>query len=181
MSSVRVTRSASRAAAIEAEYTIPPVLVVEPAPHNIISEMPHAIPIDDVPEPAVPAASVAPPAISTPPYKVFASIRFVGNSDEYVEIAYKDHNMYICENYVNVHDATQTVRKIAEMNQIQKWLRLWFKTAQFDQHSSWKCIEVNFSLLPCILTRRESLTDERIDQLVSHIMASVTLLYEIAE
>jgi len=175
MSSVRVTRSASRAAAVEAEYTIPPVVVVEPAPHNIITEMPHAIPIDDVPEPA------APPAISTPPHKVFASIRFVGNSNECVEIAYKDHNLYICEEYVNIHDATQTVRKVVELHQIQKWLRLWFKTAQFDQHSSWKCIEVNFSLLPSILTRRESLTDERIDQIVSHIMASVTLLYEISE
>jgi hypothetical protein len=174
MSSVRITRSASRATA-EAEHTIPPVVVAVPAPHNIISEMPHAIPVDDVHEPA------APPAISTPPHKIFATIRFVGNSNECVEIAYKDHNLYICEQYVNILDATQTVRKVVELHQIQKWLRLWFKTAQLDQHNSWKNIEVIFALLPCIMTRRECLTDERIDHLVSHIMASVTLLYEISE
>jgi hypothetical protein len=169
----RITRS--RAAA-NAEYTIPPVVVATVLePHNIIVEMPPAIPIEDMPAP------VAPPPISVPPHEIFAVLRYNSNDRETVEIAYKDHNIYICENYIDIYDKPTTVRKLVEMHKIQKWLRQWFKAVQLDQHSVWKSVEVSYLLLPSILTRRESLTDERIDQLVSHIMESIAILYELAE
>jgi len=170
--SSRITRS--RAAA--AGHMIPPVIVAtvaETTPHNIIYDMPPAIPIEDVLEP------VAPPAISIPPHKVFVTISKDTTDSESAEIDFRDHNMYICENYMDVYNKPTTISKVVEMNQIQKWLRLWFKTAQLDQHNVWKSIEVNFALLPPMMTRRESLTDERIDLLVSHIMESIAILYEL--